>query len=245
MPNDVIGSVMVVGGGIAGMQAALDLAVSGYYFSLVEKGSSIGGRMSQLDKTFPTNDCAMWIISPKLVEVGRHLNIELRTLSEVQEIKGKAGNFKVELIKHPRYIDESLCIACGLCAEKCPKKIEDKYNAGLVKRKSAFVEYAQAVPLKYCIDGDTCIYIQKGKCGACKKFCPTGAVDFDQKEETETLKVGSVVLAPGFSAFNPSKFDNYQYAKLPNVITAMEFERILSASGPTMGHITRFSTDKR
>jgi heterodisulfide reductase subunit A len=176
---------------------------------------------------------------------GRHLNIELRTLSEVQEIKGKAGNFKVELIKHPRYIDESLCIACGLCAEKCPKKIEDKYNTGLVKRKSAFVEYAQAVPLKYCIDGDTCIYIQKGKCGACKKFCPTGAVDFDQKEETEALNVGSVVLAPGFRAFDPSKFDNYQYAKLPNVITAMEFERILSASGPTMGHISRFSKDKR
>jgi heterodisulfide reductase subunit A len=132
-----------------------------------------------------------------------------------------------------------------LCAEKCPKKVEDKYNVGLVKRKSAFVEYAQAVPLKYCIDGETCIYIQKGKCGACKKFCPTGAVDFDQKEETETLNVGSVVLSPGFDAFDPSKFDNYQYAKLPNVITAMEFERILSASGPTMGHITRRSKDDR
>jgi heterodisulfide reductase subunit A len=173
------------------------------------------------------------------------LNIELRTLSEVKEIKGEAGNFKVDLVKHPRYIDESLCIACGLCAEKCPKKIADQYNMGLVKRKSAFVEYAQAVPLKYCIDGDTCIYIQKGKCGACKKFCPTGAVDFDQKDQTETLNVGSVVLAPGFTPFDPSKFDNYQYAKLPNVITSMEFERILSASGPTSGHITRQSKDKR
>jgi heterodisulfide reductase subunit A len=130
-----------------------------------------------------------------------------------------------------------------LCAEKCPKKIEDKYNAGLVKRKSAFVEYAQAVPLKYCIDGDTCIYVQKGKCGACQKFCPTGAVDFDQQDTTETLDVGSVVLAPGFDAFDPSKFDNYQYARLPNVVTSMEFERILSASGPTMGHITRRSKD--
>jgi heterodisulfide reductase subunit A len=172
------------------------------------------------------------------------LNIELKTLSEVSEIKGKAGNFSVELIKHPRYIDESLCIACGLCAEKCPKKVEDRYNVGLVKRKSAFVEYAQAVPLKYAIDGDSCIYIQKGKCGACKKFCPTGAVDFDQQETTETLNVGSVVLAPGFTPFDPSKFDNYQYAKLPNVITSMEFERILSASGPTTGHITRQSKDK-
>jgi heterodisulfide reductase subunit A len=173
------------------------------------------------------------------------LNIELRTLSEVREIKGEAGNFNVELVKHPRYIDESLCIACGLCAEKCPKKIVDQYNMGLVKRKSAFVEYAQAVPLKYSIDGDSCIYIQKGKCGACKKFCPTGAVDFDQKDQTETLTVGSVVLAPGFTPFDPSKFDNYQYAKLPNVITSMEFERILSASGPTSGHITRQSKDKR
>jgi len=172
------------------------------------------------------------------------LNIELRTLSEVGEIKGKAGNFNVELIKHPRYIDESLCIACGLCAEKCPKKVEDPYNVGLIKRKSAFVEYPQAVPLKYCIDGDSCIYIQKGKCGACKKFCPTGAVNFDQEDTTETINVGSVVLAPGFTPFDPSKFDNYQYAQLPNVITSMEFERILSASGPTTGHITRQSKDK-
>ncbi len=172
------------------------------------------------------------------------MNIELKTLSEVREIKGEAGNFNVELVKHPRYIDESLCIACGLCAEKCPKKIVDQYNMGLVKRKSAFVEYPQAVPLKYCIDGDSCIYIQKGKCGACKKFCPTGAVDFDQNDQTETLNVGSVVLAPGFTPFDPSKFDNYQYAKLPNVITSMEFERILSASGPSSGHITRQSKDK-
>ncbi len=173
------------------------------------------------------------------------MNIELRTLSEVKEIKGEAGNFSVELVKHPRYIDESLCIACGLCAEKCPKKVVDKYNEGLVKRKSAYVEYPQAVPLKYCIDGDTCIFIQKGKCGACKKFCPTGAVDFDQEDSIETLAVGSVVLAPGFTPFDPSRFDNYQYANLPNVITSMEFERILSASGPTMGHITRQSKDKK
>jgi len=142
-------------------------------------------------------------------------------------------------------VDESLCIACGVCAEKCPKKVVDTYNMGLVKRKSAFVEYAQAVPLKYCIDGDSCIYIQKGKCGACKKLCPTGAIDYDQKPQTDSINVGSVVLAPGFTPFDPSKFDNYQYARLPNVITSMEFERILSASGPTTGHITRQSKDKR
>ena len=138
-----------------------------------------------------------------------------------------------------------MCIACGACAEKCPKKVVDPYNSGLVKRKSAFVEYPQAVPLKYCIDGDSCIFIQKGKCGACKKLCPTGAVNFDQKEQTETLQVGAVVLAPGFTPFDPSKFDNYQYANLPNVLTSLEFERILSASGPTMGHVARQSKDKR
>ena len=138
-----------------------------------------------------------------------------------------------------------MCIACGVCAEKCPKKVDDTYNMGLVKRKSAFVEYAQAVPLKYCIDGDSCIYIQKGKCGACKKLCPTGAIDYDQQAQTDSINVGSVVLAPGFTPFDPSKFDNYQYARLPNVITSMEFERILSASGPTTGHITRQSKDKR
>jgi heterodisulfide reductase subunit A len=138
-----------------------------------------------------------------------------------------------------------LCIACGACAEKCPKKVVDRYNNGLVKRKAAFVEYPQAVPLKYAIDGESCIYIQKGKCGACKKLCPTGAVNFDQKEQNETLQVGAVVLAPGFMPFDPSKLDNYQYAKLPNVLTSLEFERILSASGPTMGHITRQSKDKR
>jgi heterodisulfide reductase subunit A len=173
------------------------------------------------------------------------LNIELRTLSEVKEIKGEAGNFQVELVQNPRYIDETKCIACSACAEKCPKKVIDTYNMGLVKRKSAYVEYAQAVPLKYCIDGDSCIYIQKGKCGACKKLCPTDAVDFDQKAQIDTINVGSVVLAPGFTPFDPSKFDNYQYARLPNVITSMEFERILSASGPTTGHITRQSKDKR
>ena len=137
-----------------------------------------------------------------------------------------------------------MCIACGACAEKCPKKVVDPYNTGLVKRKAAFVEYPQAVPLKYCIDGDSCIYIQKRKCGACQKICPTDAVDFDQKAQSETLQVGSVVLAPGFAPFDPSKFDNYQYANLPNVMTSLEFERILSASGPTMGHVTRQSKDK-
>ncbi len=173
------------------------------------------------------------------------MNIELKTLSEVKEISGDAGHFQVELVRHPRYVDESKCIACNACAQKCPKKVTDAYNTGLVKRKAIYVEYAQAVPLKYCIDDKQCIYFTKGKCGNCKKVCPTDAVDYDQKETIETLNVGSVILATGFRPFDPTKFDHYQYANLPNVVTAMEFERLLSASGPTMGHVTRRSKDKK
>jgi len=147
------------------------------------------------------------------------------------------------LTKHPRYIDETKCIACGACAEKCPKKVDDRYNMGLARRKAAYVEYAQAVPLKYAIDAESCIFLTKGKCGACKKICPVQAVDFDQKPTSETIHVGAVILAPGFSPFDPGRFDNYQYANLPNVVTSMEFERLLSASGPTAGHVTRRSED--
>jgi len=173
------------------------------------------------------------------------LNIELKTLSEIGKIKGTAGNFQVEITSQPRYIDEEKCIACGLCAEKCPKKVTDPYNTGLAKRKSAYVEYAQAVPLKYAIDDQTCIYFQKnGKCGACKKLCPTEAVDFEQKPTTAVLDVGAVILSPGFKPFDPSRFDNYSYASLPNVITSIEMERILAATGPTGGHLTRRSDDK-
>jgi heterodisulfide reductase subunit A len=173
------------------------------------------------------------------------LNIEIKTLSELKYIEGDAGDFSATLKQRPRYIDEEKCIACGACAEKCPKKIVDTYNLGLSKRKAAYVEYPQAVPLKYVIDPDTCIYLNKnGKCGACKKICPTGAVDFDQKEQEVAINVGSVILAPGFTPFDPSRLDNYQYANLPNVLTSMEFERMLSASGPTMGHLIRRSKDK-
>jgi heterodisulfide reductase subunit A len=165
------------------------------------------------------------------------------TLSEVTSISGEAGNFEVEVFKKPRYVDMDKCIACGACTEKCPKKIDDFYNASLKKRKAIYVEYDQAVPLKYVIDPANCIKLTKGKCGNCEKVCPAGAINYDDKPETLKLKVGSIVLAPGFKPFNPSIFDTYQYAKFPNVVTSMEFERILSASGPTMGHLTRMSKD--
>src|SRR5660397_184373 len=158
MPNDKTGAVMVVGGGIAGIQAALDLANSGYYVYLVEKSPGIGGKMSQLDKTYPTNDCAMGISSHKLVERGRHLNNELIPLAAVTDISGLPGNFTVTVTKQPRYVDMDKCIACGLCAQKCPKKVDDDYNAGMGKRKAIYLKYSQTVPLKYAIDGEHCLY---------------------------------------------------------------------------------------
>ncbi len=239
-----VGAVLVAGGGIAGVQAALDLADSGYFVYLVERSAAIGGVMSQLDKTFPTNDCSMCILSPKLVECGRHLNIQILTLSEVEEIKGEEGNFEVTVLKHPRYVDESKCVACGICAQKCPRKVANPFDEGLGERKAIYVLYPQAVPLKYAIDRAHCIYFEKGKCRACEKFCENKAIDFDQKEERLTLKVGSVILAPGFEAFDANLITHYGYSRFPNVVTAKEFERILSASGPYQGHLVRPSDRK-
>ena len=234
-----VGSVMVVGGGVAGIQAALDLANSGYLVHLVENSSAIGGTMAQLDKTFPTNDCSMCILSPKLVECGRHPNIDLLTLSEVRDIEGEEGNFTVHVHRKARCIDMDKCIACGVCAEKCPKKVPDEFNQGLGMRKAAYVKYPQAVPLKYAIDKDNCIYFKKGKCRACEKVCPAGAVNLDEEDRDLSIKTGAVILAPGASTFDASRIDNYLYGKHPNVVTSLEFERILSASGPFTGHMVR------
>ncbi len=183
-------------------------------------------------------------MAPKLVEVGRHLNIELITLAQITEIDGEAGNFKVTIRQKPRYVDVDKCIACGTCAEKCPKRVEDEYNLGLGKRKAIYVKYPQAVPLKYVIDKDNCIFFQKGRCRACEKFCPTGAINFDDQEKVITINVGSIILAPGCQIFNPSSIETYSYTKSPNVLTSLEFERLLSASGPTMGKVLRPSDGK-
>ncbi len=234
-----VGAVLVVGGGIAGTQAALDLAEAGFYVYLLEKSSAIGGVMAQLDKTFPTNDCSMCILSPKLVECGRHLNIELITLAEVEAISGTAGDFTVRVRRRPRYVDVDKCIACGVCAEKCPKKVADQFNEGLSLRKAAHVKYPQAVPLKYALDVDHCIYFQKGKCRACEKFCPAGAIDFTQTPVEMDLEVGAVILAPGFAPYDPRGLDTYNFSGFANVVTSTQFERILSASGPYEGHLLR------
>jgi len=240
-----VGSVMVVGGGIAGVQASLDLANSGYYVYLIEKSPAIGGVMSQLDKTFPTNDCSMCILSPKLVECGRNLNIELLTLSEIESVSGEEGNFSVKVIKNPRYVDPEKCVGCGTCAEKCPVKVPNEFDMGFSTRKAIYVKYPQAVPLKYLIDSKSCLRLAKGKkCGVCAKLCKNKAINFDDKEVKVNINVGALILSTGLSPFNPIVYDTYGYGKYPNVVTSIEFERLLSASGPNRGILLKPSNKK-
>ena len=232
--NKKVGSVMVVGAGVAGIQASLDMAKAGYYVHLVDNSSSVGGLMAQLDKTFPTNDCAMCIISPFLVEVGRHLNINIIPNSEVESLKGEAGAFQAVLRNDPRHIDIEKCTACGQCREVCPVTAVNEFDCGLDLRKAAHIKYPQAVPLAYRIDRSICI-----GCGLCEKVCLAEAVKYGDEPRLTTLDVGAVVLAMGNETFNPSGLDTYNYADHPNVVTSLEFERILSASGPYKGDLMR------
>jgi len=233
--TDIIGAVMVVGGGISGVQTALDLAESGFKVYLVEKKASIGGVMAQLDKTFPTNDCSMCIMAPKLVEAGRHRNIEIITNADVESIKGDPGNFMVTLKRHSLRVDEDLCTGCGECAIKCPVQVNDEYNEGLLKkRKAIFVMYPQAVPLIYCIDKDNCI-----GCGICSEECKAKAILYDKKDEAMDIQVGAVVLCPGFDEFDARLKKEYGYGEFKNVVTSIEFERILSSTGPFFGEVMR------
>lgn len=231
--------VLVIGGGIAGVQAALDLADSGIEVFLVERSPSIGGRMAQLDKTFPTNDCAMCILSPKLVEAGNHPYINIITNAEIEAVQGEAPNFQVQVLKKPRYVDEEKCTGCGICMVKCPVKISDDYNENLAKTKCIRIPFPQAVPAVAIIDKDSCIFHQRGKCRICEKFCETKAIDHNQKEKIIDLEVGSIILAAGLTEFDAVLKDEYGYKTFPNVVTSIEFERYLSASGPTHGHILR------
>jgi heterodisulfide reductase subunit A len=230
-------TVLIVGGGIAGIQAALNIADSDHKVYLVEREPSIGGRMIQLDKTFPTLDCSSCILTPKMASVGSHPNIELMTYSEVMEVSGYIGNFKVKVRKKPRYIDSELCNGCGVCMEKCPWKADSEFDMGLGKRKAVYTPFPQAVPNVPVIDPEVCVYFQKGTCKACEKFCPTGAIAFDQKEETVELEVGAIIVATGYDLFDPSPITQYGYKRLDNVITSLEFERMCSATGPTIGEV--------
>ncbi len=236
-------SVVIIGGGIAGVQAATDLGNMGFKVYLVERTPSIGGRMAQLDKTFPTNDCSICILSPKLIAAARHPNIQLLVNSEVTSVSGEAGNFKVNVIKHPRYVDEEKCVGCGECAAKCPTKVPNEFDRELSIRKAIYVPFPQAVPLIYSIDRENCRYFQKGKCGVCAKICKAEAIDYEQEPEEITLEVGAIIIALGFEFYDMSTMPEYGYGKFENVVTAMEFERMICASGPTHGHLQRPSDD--
>ena len=241
---DVEKKALVIGGGIAGIQAALDIADAGQKVVLVEKEPSIGGHMAQLDKTFPTLDCSACILSPKMVDVSQHPNITLLTYSEVEKVEGYIGNFTVTIRKKARSVDTSKCTGCGVCWSKCPTKVESEFDLGLGRRKAIYVPFPQAIPNKPVIDRDSCTYFKNGKCKVCERFCPAGAIAFDQQDELVTEKFGAIVVATGFEQMDPEIYGEYGYGRYKDVITGLELERLVNASGPTEGKIKRPSDGK-
>jgi len=227
--------VMIIGGGISGVQSALDLAEKGYEVVIVDRKPSIGGNMVKLDKTFPTDDCSICISAPKMVETSRHENIELLTYSEVKDLSGSAGSFNVDVWRRTKYVDPDECTGCGDCADACPVEVPNEFDEELSTRKAIYVEYPQSVPLSYTIDYDNCV-----GCGACERVCDAEAIQFLERSEQIKLDVGSIILATGFEMMEPDEWrEEYGYEQYDDVVTALEYERLLSSSGPTEGKVLK------
>jgi len=238
--SPVVKRALVIGGGIAGIQTALDIADAGFEVDIVEKKPTIGGKMSQIDKTFPTLDCAACILTPKMVDVAQNEKIRIFSYSEVDAVKGFVGNFKVSIRRKARYVDEVKCTGCGLCTEKCPqKKVPNDFNLGLDQRRAIYIPFAQAVPKVATIDADYCTMLKTGKCGVCSKVCTAGAIDYKQKDSIVEEEYGAIVVATGFNPIELTKYDEFAYSQSPDVITSLEFERITNAAGPTGGTLLR------
>ncbi len=231
-------ATLVVGGGIAGITTALELADAGYPVHLVERQPSIGGHMASFDKTFPTLDCAACILTPRMNEVGTHPNITLHTWSEVTDVAGYVGAFTVRIRHRARHVRADLCTGCGICQEKCISNVVDEeFEAGIGWRKGIYMPFPQAVPKIPVLDSEHCVYFEKGTCAACQKVCPTGAIDFDQQDDEVEVEVGNIVIATGYKLFDARRVEPYGYGVLPNVFTSLEFERLSNAAGPTNGRI--------
>jgi len=233
------GSVLIAGGGVGGMQAALDLANGGIRVHIIQRDSTIGGTMAMLDKTFPTGDCSTCMISPKMVEVGRHPNIDVYSLSEVTSVDGIPGDFRVRFKQNARYVDPEKCTGCGICEEKCPKKLSSEYEQGLAQRKAIYSLFPQAIPNTRVIDRENCLFFQRGRCKACEKFCPSDAILWDDEDKEIDIDVGAVILSPGLDRYNPEIRQELGYGRWANVVTSIQLERILSASGPYRGEVKR------
>ena len=231
---------LVIGGGIAGIQTALDIADAGFEVDIVEKEPTIGGKMTQIDKTFPTLDCAACILTPKMVDAAQNEKIKIYSYSEVQSVKGFVGNFRVTIKKKARDVDETKCTGCGLCTEKCPqKKVPNAFNLGLDQRRAIYIPFAQAVPKIATIDADYCTMLKTGKCGVCSKVCTAGAIDYKQTDRFIEEQYGAIVVATGFNPIKLDQYDEFAYSQSPDVVTSLEFERLMNAAGPTGGTLLR------
>ncbi|MBQ7340391.1 MAG: CoB--CoM heterodisulfide reductase iron-sulfur subunit A family protein [Clostridia bacterium] len=236
---------LVIGGGIAGIQTALDIAEAGFPVDIVEKQPTIGGKMAQLDKTFPTLDCAACILTPKMVEAGSHEKINIYAYSQVEEVNGFVGNFEVKIRKKARFVKEDLCTGCGICTEKCPqKKVPNEFNLGMDNRSAIYIPFAQAVPKIATIDPNACAKLKTGKCGLCERVCTAKAIDYTQQDQIITEKYGAIVVATGFNPISMDKFDEFAYNQSKDVVTSLEYERIMNAAGPTAGKLLRPSDGK-